>query len=436
MHETASGFQTGPQIIKDLGLVEQCFNEDFFVSAPCLHKQQIQHRASVGLLGMVFRGVIRHFEYSAIARRIGARAYLNTSSYEQKQMQKSAEDQCTYCRAPLVRLPPALSENPICDTESLPPDGDLDYQQNEGKGVTVSGYCCLNGHLIGLYDGWDGGQLLNREVLPDPGAGLSIETCRVRSVLSSALAPNPANNSCDLTVKQSLDAFSAARKIKCLAESIEKGEGEVNLMDAEVDDAEVEELWPAGDVQTDSEYLIRARQSMLDCRMDWIEAHFKAKQFRMSALESAQELEVTTSGDTPFWIINETELASVKNLLDSVPESEGVFLEYLMHREHTASIPLEHIRHLELHNLRSQELEEARKKLISTALAALGVRVATRGWLRGQWPDSPSVQNFIKLGDQSVYEVVMCQKSVLQERKLAAAARRKPKLEARGKVSG
>lgn len=304
---------------------------------------------------MVFQGVIRHFEYSAIARRIRAGPYLYTSSYKQKLMQKSAEDQCTYCRAPLVQLSPALFKKPICDTVSLPHNGSLNYQQAKGKGVTVSAYCCLEGHLTGVYQGWDGGKLLNREVLPESGADLSVETCRVERVLSSGSAPNPGNCAFDLTVKKSLDAFSAARKIKALADKIEKDEGEDKVTG-------VEEWWPEGEI-TQNEYEIRCRQTIANYEQDWIDDLYRADLFKVPA----QELESIMVGDSPFWSIDEGALARIKNLLDSIPKSEGVFLEYLNHREHTPSITLERIRRLQFHNLKAQELEDARKMLIATA---------------------------------------------------------------------
>ncbi|GAQ91331.1 F-box family protein [Klebsormidium nitens] len=421
MHETASGFQTGPQVNKDLGLMAQFASDVLFVSSPCSHEMRSQRCGSIGLLGMVFRGVVQRFEHSAIARRLGAVAYLNAPGYAQKQLQKMATDLCAYCQAPLVMLPPAIFDNPICDTEPVPRDGKFNFQLTKGNGVNVSGHCCLNGHLIGVYQGWDGGQLLHREKFPGSGAGLSVQTCRIGRVLSSALLPNPENCSCDTAVKKSLDAFSASRRIKRLLDRIDKEGGESEL-------SRVQEWWPAGETQV--EYEIRRRQEILDTELEWIEKLFKADLARFPE----SELDLDIGDETPFWSIDGKDLQRIKTFLDSVPYSEGVFLEYLKHREHTTSITLERIRRMRLYNLKEQELEEARKKLIETALAALGVRVTTRGRLLGQWPDPLSVERYIKLGDVSVYEVVMCQKRELQDRKLAAAARQKANKEAREKV--
>lgn len=384
MHQSASGFQTGPQIIRDLGLEAQFMCDVLFLSTPCLHAMKDQQCGARGLLGMVFRGVIQRFEFSKIARRIGAGAYLDASGYVQKQLERIAKDRCAYCRAPLVELPPTVFDNPICDNEQVPRNENFNFQLTRGNGVTVSGHCCLNGHLIGVFKGWDGGKLLNREVLPGSGAGLSLETCRVGRVLSSALLPNPPNCSCDTAVKDSLDAFSASRRISRLVSRIKENRGMNNA-------ASAQKLWPEGETQV--EYEIRARQDILDSEIDWIVELCKAD----LANFSDPEVEIDSCNDTPFWRINEKDLAQLKNFLDSIPKSEGIFLEYLKLKEHTVSITLERIQRLQVHNLKDQELKEARRTLIETALAALGVKVATRGRLQGQWPDPLSVERYIQV---------------------------------------
>lgn len=160
--EQQLGFLAGPSLKKDLRLKASCRKDTLFVTQPCDNPHLDKNDNVLEGFPGAARGLVKDFPASAIARKLGAAAYLKqklgeagdaASGVRSAGTGKERRDggmgtTCVYCDGQLFELPAEDFFDNDWRSEREGEDYEMDDDGNDDSGYDISGYVCETGHLI------------------------------------------------------------------------------------------------------------------------------------------------------------------------------------------------------------------------------------------------------------------------------------------------